>query len=95
VLNIVAGARSLRFRGRGLALTALFLNIIPMFTFYCAPTSLAVMIYGLIVFFNGEVAQAFRLAGEGVPAEEIRRGFSGRYRPGDWDDRDDQGRWER
>jgi hypothetical protein len=78
VLNIVAGARSLKLRGRGLALTALFLNIIPLFTCYCLPTSLGLMIYGLIVFFNHEVARAFELVADGVPVEEVRERFSGR-----------------
>ena len=95
VLNIVAGARSLRFRGRNLALTALFCNLPPLFTCYSAPTSLGVMIYGLIVFFNGDVAEAFRMAEQGMPVEEIRYRFSGHHRPRDWDDGEDQGRWER
>jgi hypothetical protein len=72
VLNVIAGIRSLKFRGRALALTALFFNIIPLFTCYCLPTSLGLMIYGLIVFFNADVARAFRLAAEGVLPEEIR-----------------------
>jgi hypothetical protein len=95
VLNIVAGARSLKFRGRGLALTALFCNILPLFTCYCAPTSLGLMIYGLIVFFNGDVAQAFRMAEEGMPVEEIRYRFSHRRPPADWHEDEDYGRWER
>jgi hypothetical protein len=73
VINIVAGARSVKFRGRGLALTALFFNLVPMPTCYCLPTCLGIMIWGLIVFFQADVARAFELGERGVPAEEIRR----------------------
>jgi hypothetical protein len=93
VLNIVAGARSLKFRGRGLALTALYLNIIPLITCYCAPTSIGMMIYGLIVFFNADVARAFQMAERGLPPEEVRARFSVGPRAEDWDQEED--RWER
>jgi hypothetical protein len=85
VLNIVAGIRCLRFRGRIFAIVALFFNVLPVFTFYCAPTSLGVLIYGIIVLFNAEVVQAFALADQGVPADEIRRRFGGRRRVRRWD----------
>jgi hypothetical protein len=90
LLNVIAGIRALNFRGRGLAIVALFFNIVPVFTIYCAPTSLGVMIYGLIVFFNGDVARAFRMAAEGVPAEEIRQRFSGYRRRDHWDEEEEE-----
>jgi hypothetical protein len=97
--NIMAGVGSLRFRGRGLALTALFFNIIPLITLWCAPTCLGVMIYGLIVMFNREVAEAFRLAAEGMPADEIMARAAGRgrrdYRHYAEEDDDDGGGYER
>jgi hypothetical protein len=89
LLNVIAGIRALHFRGRALAIVALFFNLVPVFTVYCAPTSLGVMIYGLIVFFNADVARAFRMAAEGVPPEEIRARFSG-YRRRDWDEDEDE-----
>jgi hypothetical protein len=89
VLNIVAGIRALNFRNRTLALVALFFNIIPLFTVYCAPTSLGVLIYGLIVFFNADVARAFKMAAEGVPADEVRAHFSGYRRHDSWDEEED------
>jgi hypothetical protein len=54
----------------------LFFNILPMLTCYCLPTSLGLMIYGLIVMFQPDVAQAFALADDGMPAEEIRARLS-------------------
>ncbi len=99
ILNIVAGIRCLRFRGRTLAIVALFSNIVSAVTCYCAPTSIALMVYGLIVLFNGEVAEGFQLAAEGKDPESVlgRR----RRRLRDWeegeppepDDRDFEGRY--
>lgn len=86
ILNIVAGIRSLSFRNRTLALVALFSNVAPLFTCYCLPTSLGVMIYGLIVFFQSDVARAFQLVAEGVPAERFKRGWD----PEDDEDMDDE-----
>jgi hypothetical protein len=89
VLNVVAGIRALRFRNRALVLVALFCNVVPLLTCYCSITSLGLMIYGLIVFFNADVARAFELAAEGVPPEEIRDRPPRRRREDDWDDEDD------
>jgi drug/metabolite transporter (DMT)-like permease len=86
LLTLIAGIRCLKFRGRVFAIVALFLNVIPVFTFYCAPTSLGVMIYGLIVLFNADVARAFQMAAEGVPPDEIRARFSGYRRRDDWEE---------
>jgi hypothetical protein len=82
-MNVVGGIRALAYRNRALVITALFFNIIPMLTCYCLPTSLGVMIYGLIVMFQPDVAQAFALAEDGHPLEEIRR----RLHPDAWRER--------
>ena len=63
VLNIWAGVRCLNFRSRTLVLVALFGNILPVFTGYCLPTSLGMLVFGLIVLFNSEVTEAFELGG--------------------------------
>jgi hypothetical protein len=92
LLNLIAGIRGLKFRGRTFGLVALFSNLLCLFTVYCAPTSLGLMIYGLIVYFNRDVARAFELAADGVPPEEIRRRFDrgrDRYRDDYEDDSDD------
>ena len=87
VLNIVAGIRCLRLRGRILALVALFSNLVPMFTCYCLPTSLGLMIYGLIVLFQADVAFAFAEVAAGAPPERFKYA---RRHPDDEDDFDDQ-----
>ncbi len=85
-LNIFAGIRCLSFRGRTFAIVALFGNILPVFTGYCAPTSIGMLIYGLIVLFNGEVAAAFAAGGPDA-WDEDRHGRRRRDRY-DRDDRD-------
>lgn len=75
-LTIFAGIKASKFQSRKLALVALFANILPIFTCYCAPTSLAVMIYGLIVMFNAQVAEAFQLGEQGTPPEQIIARYS-------------------
>lgn len=78
ILNIVAGIRCLRLRGRTLAFVALFSNVVSMFTCYCLPTSVGLMIYGLIVLFHSEVAYAFAQVAARVALERLqsyRRSF--------------------
>jgi hypothetical protein len=75
IMNVIGGVRCLKFRGRTFAIVSLFTNVIPLFTCYCAPTALAVWIYGSIVLFNHEVAEAFRMAEAGHTPQEIRDSF--------------------
>ena len=90
VINIIAGYRVMTMRNRVLGIVALFLNILPMLTCYCAPTSIGMMIYGLIVLFQGDVGLAFERVSRGATPAEAVRYFSGRF--GDArDDYDDMG----
>jgi hypothetical protein len=88
ILNIVAGIRCLSYRGRTLALVALFSNLVPMLTCYCIPTSLGLMIYGLIVMFQSDVAYAFAEVARGVPPERFKRGR--RYREEELDEEEEE-----
>jgi hypothetical protein len=72
ILNIVAGIRCLRLRGRVLAIVALCSNIFPVFTCYCLPTSIGLMIYGLIVLFHSEVAFAFAAVAARAAVERLK-----------------------
>jgi hypothetical protein len=71
VVRLIAGIRSLRFRGRGFGIVSLFLGLLSIGSCYCAPTSIGLMIYGLIVYFNSDAAYAFTLGERGVPSGEI------------------------
>jgi hypothetical protein len=70
LLNAVAGFRVSAFRNRVLGIVALFSNLLAMFTCYCMVTGIAVMVYGLIVMFNSDVARAFDLVARGATPEE-------------------------
>ena len=75
-LNIFAGFRNWKFKGRTLGVLSLVAGIGAVFTCYCAPTSIALCIYGLIVYLNAPVAAAFRMGEEGYSGDEIIMTFS-------------------
>ncbi|GEM_PF-4988230 len=93
IMNIAGGISALRFRSRNFVITALFFNIAALCS-YCLPTSLGLMIWGLIVMFQGDVAQAFTLGMSGYSADEIkqRMGVGRVYRRNDprWEDERDE-----
>ena len=78
-LKLIAGIRNLRYRGRVLGIVAQIMGIFSLPTCYCAPTSLGVMIYGLIVNCNGDVVQAFEMGEKGSSPEEIKEYFERKY----------------
>jgi hypothetical protein len=78
VVRIVAGIFNLRFRRRGLGLVALGLGLFSLATGYCAPTAIALAVYGLIVYVNEPVIAAFEMADSGRTPAEIRAAFEPR-----------------
>jgi hypothetical protein len=98
VMNIIGGILGMKYHGRGFIITALFMNILPLCTIYCLPTSLGLMIWGLIVMFNGETARAFAYSAEGHSPSEVKSRFGGGGRPqrdDRYDDRYDDGYGDR
>ena len=85
VLNAVAGVRVMAFKNRVLGLVALFSNALILMSCYCALTAVPLMVYGLVVLFNSDVARAFEMVARGATAEEAIRRYTPRY----GDDRDD------
>jgi len=75
VLRLVAGIRGVTYRGRMLGLFTHFAGFLVIATCYCFPTALAVGIYGLVVYFNADVALAFRLRKDGLSSEEVLAHF--------------------
>lgn len=71
VLHFLAGLRNYRFRSRTLGVVALAAGLVTVFSCYCAPTSIALAVYGLIVYLNADVAQAFQMGQAGQSKEEI------------------------
>jgi len=74
-LHLFAGMRNYRFRSRTLGFVALAGGLAAMFTCYCAPTAIALGVYGLITYMNPEVAQAFAMGEAGRTREEILAAF--------------------
>lgn len=82
VLNILAGIRNYRFRSRGLGITAMSMGMAAALTCYCAPTAIGLLIYGLIVYLNPQVAAAFALAQQGYTPDQILAAvYSGKLPP--------------
>jgi hypothetical protein len=75
-LRIFAGIRNLKYRGRVLGIVALSLGLLTAVTVFCAPTSIALLIYGLIVYLDSDVAKAFDMGNQGLPPHEIRARLS-------------------
>jgi hypothetical protein len=85
LLNVIAGVQLIRYRGRTLAIVALFSNALALISCYCIPTIIGMMIYGLIVLFNTDVAWAFDQIARGKDPNDVVRRFNPRY----GDERDD------
>ncbi|MBS0210842.1 MAG: hypothetical protein JSS27_18015 [Planctomycetes bacterium] len=58
-VNALAGWQNYHYRGRAFGLIALFSNLVTIFTCYCAPTSIALMVYGLVVYLSEDSERAF------------------------------------
>jgi hypothetical protein len=87
-LNVFAGIQCRNFRGHTLSLVALFSNLLAVFSLICSPTSLGLIIYGLMVLMSADVKRAFSMAAQGATTLEILNAFEpGRRR--NRDDRDE------
>lgn len=75
ILQIVAGVRGYQFRSRTLGVLALSANLLSCLTIYCAPSAIGISVYGLIVFLNPRVAQAFTMRDQGYTPEQILAHF--------------------
>jgi hypothetical protein len=74
-LHLFAGLRNYRFRSRTLGLVALSGGLVTVFTCYCAPTSVALAVYGLVTYLNPDVSHAFALGEAGRKRNEILATF--------------------
>ena len=76
VLRIVSGVRNFRFKGRTLSLISIFAGMSSVFSCYCAPTALGILVYGLILHLNPAVKAAFEMGRQGQTVEQILAAFS-------------------
>ncbi len=70
LLNIFAGIRNMMLKGRVLGMIALFLGLAASLSCYCMPTSVGLLVYGMIVYLNPAVIRAFQLRAQGYAADE-------------------------
>ena len=70
-LRLLASWRNYFFHNRGLGIVSLCVGLISTFAGCCAITSIGVAIYGLIVFFDAAVMDAFERRSQGASMEEI------------------------
>ena len=75
LMHFLAGYWGMNFKGRLFGITTLVLGLASSLTFYCAPTAIGLAVYGLIIYFNGAVQQAFEMRDKGMPKDEIVRQF--------------------
>lgn len=74
-LRVAAGSFNWSYRKRTLGMIALGVGLAAVITAYCAPTAIALAIYGLIVYVNEPVALAFALGEQGRSKAEIQAAF--------------------
>src|SRR5262245_46506253 len=68
ILRIVAGVQNYRFKGRMLGLISIIVGVVPVFTCYCAPTAIGLLVFGLIIHLDAAVTAAFEMANQGKTA---------------------------
>jgi hypothetical protein len=75
-LHIVAGIRNYGYRSRTLGIVALITGMATtLVTCYCAPTAIAIGVYGLVCYLNPSVTQAFQMVATGRPKSEVLTWF--------------------
>ena len=75
IVRIFAAIRGLSFRNYSWGIASHFMGLLQLSTCYCLPTSLGLGIWGLIVYFNSDVKQAFKLRQQGLSSQEIESNF--------------------
>lgn len=77
ILRIVGGVRlGVYFKGRTLNFISLFWGLLSIASFYCACTSIPMMIFGLIVLLHPSTKYACQLASGGMTSRQIRDHFA-------------------
>ncbi len=71
ILQVIAGIQNFRLKNRVFGLVALGLGAFSVLTFYCAPTSIALLIYGLVIGLHDTTKRAYELAEEGKSYYDI------------------------
>lgn len=75
ILRFYAGFQNFRYRGRILGIVSFVCGLVSMLACYCAPTGIAMLIYGLIVYLNPAVQAAFVMGEQGMKTDDILNSF--------------------
>jgi hypothetical protein len=78
LLKVVAGIRNYSYKGHLLGIMALASALVSAALCYCAPTSLALMAWGLVLYRRPEVERAFLMGRQGLSREWIGASLDGR-----------------
>ncbi len=76
IFSLIAGVLNFGYRARGFGIATLFINLALVLTCYCAITGIPIAIYGLIIYFNPAVSEAFRLRKAGLTKQEVQAQFT-------------------
>jgi hypothetical protein len=79
LLHIIAGVRNYRFRGKVFGIVAMACGVVTALSCYCLPTAVGLGVYGLIVYLNEGVAEAFRMGQSGFTSTQILDAFRPTY----------------
>ncbi len=80
VTRLIATFKNWHYRSRVFGIVSLAVGMLSVTTCYCIPTAIGMLIYGLIVYLNPSVAQAFEMVEHGEPVEKVLYEFTA-YRP--------------
>lgn len=75
ILRIVAGIQNYRLKSRVLGLVSVIVGVAPVFTCYCAPTAIGMLVYGLLIHLDPAVVAAFKMVAEGKTAGQVLAAF--------------------
>ncbi|HEX5104394.1 MAG TPA: hypothetical protein VFV87_11315 [Pirellulaceae bacterium] len=75
ILRILAAWNNFHFRGRTLGILSMVIGMASAFSCYCAPTGIALLVYGLVVYLNPAVRLAFDMGSQGLAASQILGSF--------------------
>jgi len=76
VLRVAAAWQNYRFKGRILSLVSIIVGMATLFSCYCAPTALGLLVYGLILHLNPAVTAAFEMGRQDRTADQILAAFN-------------------
>ena len=75
IMHFVAAYLGFKFRRRVFGIVTMIMGLGAMLTCYCAPTAIGLAVYGMIIYFNPAVAQAFEMGNAGMNKPEIMDKF--------------------